>query len=92
MGFMEGSEWRTDKSCTIITSEPNELVEPIHDRQPVILARGDEDIWLDREVQDTDLLTSLLRPYPARDMYAYRVSKVIGKRGVDAPECIEEIG
>lgn len=78
-------------SCTIITSEPNSLAEPIHDRQPVILSRDTEDIWLDPFVRDSVLLTSLLRPYPSEKMRCYRVPKLIGQRGVDTPECIQEV-
>ena len=40
------------RSCTIITTEPNELLQPIHDRMPVILAEGAESLWLDDDVRD----------------------------------------
>lgn len=79
-------------SATIITGPPNAVVEPVHDRMPVILTPEAEQIWLDRSVTDKDLLTAILTPYAPKDMYCYRVSNIIGKRGVDSPECIAEIG
>jgi len=36
-------------SCTIITTEPNSIISPVHDRMPVILKREDEEIWLKNE-------------------------------------------
>ena len=57
-------------SCAIITTTPNELMAPIHDRMPVILPRDLEDLWLDPEVQDAAVLTELLVPYPAEAMEA----------------------
>src|SRR5574337_1202802 len=58
------------RSCTIITTEANELLLPIHDRMPVILTREAEAIWLDPAFQDPTRLLLLLRPYPAEDMEA----------------------
>ena len=55
-------------SCTIITTAPNDLISPIHDRMPVILPKEMEELWLDEEVQDPAVLTDLLRPYPADQM------------------------
>ncbi len=50
------------KSCTIITTEANELLKPIHDRMPVILNRNEEAIWLDPAMQDPATLLPLLVP------------------------------
>jgi putative SOS response-associated peptidase YedK len=58
-------------TCTIITGEPNELVAPIHNRMPVILAAANYDRWFDVDAPDP---TSLLVPYPADAMAAYPVS------------------
>lgn len=51
------------ETCTIITTEPNSFMAPIHDRMPVILEPEKADIWLDPEVEGVDLLRSLLVPY-----------------------------
>ena len=56
----------TIPSCTIITTEPNSIISPVHDRMPVILKREDEEIWLKNE--DTIVLKKLLIPYPAQEM------------------------
>lgn len=65
--------WRSPsgKTCqtyTIITTTPNDLVAPIHNRMPVILPRAVEAVWLDPQFEDTAYLQSLLVPYPANAM------------------------
>jgi putative SOS response-associated peptidase YedK len=52
------------RSCTMITTTPNELVGHYHDRMPVILHPDDEPTWLDASLRDVGVLTSLLRPFP----------------------------
>ncbi len=76
-------------TCTIITTEPNELVKPIHDRMPVILPKSAEDFWLDAAVEDHRRLLDLLQPYPAAEMAAYTVSTLVNSVKNDSPECIE---
>ena len=56
------------RTCTIITTDANDLVGPIHDRMPVIISKGDESAWLDPENQDQLALLSILRPYPSNKM------------------------
>jgi putative SOS response-associated peptidase YedK len=58
----------TIQSYTLITTTPNELVAPIHNRMPVILTRDAEEIWLDPGFEDADYLQSLLVPYAADAM------------------------
>ena len=58
-------------SCTIITTTPNELMAPIHDRMPVILPRKAEQVWLDQSIVESNLLKSILVSYPADLMIAY---------------------
>jgi putative SOS response-associated peptidase YedK len=52
-------------TCTIITTEPNVLVAPIHNRMPVILLPEDEERWLDPDWTEHEELVQLLQPYPA---------------------------
>ena len=61
------------ESCTIITTTPNELVAPVHDRMPVILHAGAEAVWLDPTVSKEHAL-SFLEPYPAELMVALPAS------------------
>ncbi|EMT54213.1 hypothetical protein I532_01365 [Brevibacillus borstelensis AK1] len=78
-------------TCTIITTQPNEVVKDIHDRMPVILRGPEEEaIWLDRDNFDADLLQSLLVSYDADQMRAYPVSAMVGSPRNDSPECIKE--
>jgi putative SOS response-associated peptidase YedK len=78
-------------TCTIITTEPNELVRPIHDRMPVILPKDAEDFWLDSALEDHTRLLDLLQPYQASDMSAFTVSKLVNSVKNNSPECIEPV-
>jgi putative SOS response-associated peptidase YedK len=78
-------------TCTIITTEANELVRPIHDRMPVILSKDAEDFWLDSAVEDHRRLLDLLQPYQASDMSAFTVSKLVNSVKNNSPECIEPV-
>jgi putative SOS response-associated peptidase YedK len=55
-------------TCTIITTEPNELVRSIHDRMPVIVPKDREASWIGPAHRDREMLLSLLKPYPADAM------------------------
>jgi putative SOS response-associated peptidase YedK len=61
----EGDELRT---CTILTSEPNELIRPIHNRMAVILRPEDYSTWLSPDELPPPVLKPLLRPYEADRM------------------------
>lgn len=79
------------ESCTLLTTEPNELMRSIHNRMPVILNPKDYDLWLDPEVKKSELLQPLLRSYPTEEMMAYPVSKAVNKPSNDRAECIERV-
>ncbi|MFQ5400516.1 MAG: SOS response-associated peptidase [Anaerolineae bacterium] len=74
-------------SCTILTTEPNELVAPIHNRMPVIIEPPDYALWLDPG-PNPELARHLLRPYPAEKMVAYPVSTRVNSPRNDDPRCI----
>ena len=80
------------RSCTIITTEPNELLRPIHNRMPVILPRELESFWLDDEVQDPFTLGDILSPYPAEAMQAYAVSSLVNRPSNESPEVAIPVG
>ena len=65
------------ESCTILTTEANKVLRPVHDRMPVILHSDDYELWLDEDVRKRELLKDLLRPYPAEEMISYPVSTAI---------------
>jgi putative SOS response-associated peptidase YedK len=80
---------RKISSCTVITTEPNALMADIHNRMPVILRPGDEELWLDRSRFEPERLHSLLVPYDADEMEAYPVHPSVGSVKNDGPELIE---
>jgi putative SOS response-associated peptidase YedK len=75
------------ESCTILTTEPNELAREIHDRMPVILSPEDYELWLDPGFARVDELKAMLQPYPAPEMRRYRVSERVNQVKNDDPEC-----
>jgi putative SOS response-associated peptidase YedK len=88
--------WRSPENetvvtCTIITTSPNELLVPIHNRMPVIVDREDRDRWLDSSVQEPDRLIALLKPYRASEMVAYDVSVRVNSPKYNQPDCIEPV-
>jgi len=61
-------EQKPINTCTIITTEPNDLLRPIHDRMPVIVPKEQEAAWIDPDNHDQKELLSILKPYPVFDM------------------------
>jgi putative SOS response-associated peptidase YedK len=79
------------ESFTIITTEPNELVRPVHNRMPVILRQEDEEQWLDVSRTPFTQAKSLLKPYPEELMDAHDVSPIVNSTKYDGPECIQPV-
>lgn len=77
------------QSCTIITTEANELVKEVHHRMPVILEKEDESIWLDRSITDPQLLKEHLRPYDAEQMELFPISPLVNSPKNDTKEILE---
>ena len=75
---------------TIITTEANDLVKPIHDRMPVILSPEAEELWLDEHETQAALL-SLLMPYEVDEMKAYAVSPLVNSPMNNVPEVINSL-
>lgn len=84
----DGSPLRT---CTIITTTPNDLMADIHDRMPAILKREDEAAWLDMSIKSAPVILSLLHPYKAAAMEAYPVSRRVNTPTVDDPELVTPV-
>jgi putative SOS response-associated peptidase YedK len=79
------------ESFTIITTEPNELVRPIHNRMPVILQREDEEQLLDVYRTSFAKAQSLLKPLPEELMDAHDVSTIVNSAKYEGPECIQPV-
>ncbi len=77
-------------SFTIITTDANESLRPIHDRMPVILAAESERMWLDPGITEAARLRPLLKPHPSDLMEAYEVSTLVNSPRNDLRACIEE--
>ena len=75
------------ESFTILTTDPNELMEPVHNRMPVIVEPRDYDRWLEPGDPARPPL-DLLRPYPAEKMRAWPVSERVGNVRNNAPELL----
>jgi putative SOS response-associated peptidase YedK len=80
------------ESCALITTTPNGLVAPVHNRMPTILAPEAYSRWLDPRVSDLSSLAALLRSYPASEMVAYPVGRMVNDPRHDGPDCIAPIG
>ena len=85
------SEGNRIPSCTVITTEANDLLMPIHNRMPVILPREMEEFWLDREVQDTAALGEALASYPSELMQTYQVSTLVNSARNNGPQVIDPV-
>lgn len=87
----ESKEGELIESCSIVVTDANEVLKPIHDRMPVILDPENYDKWLDPKNHDTDKLATLLKPYPATLMKAYPVSRRMNDPSHDEPDCIQPV-
>lgn len=85
-------EGRVVESCALLTTRPNELLEEIHDRMPVILPAESYAAWLGLESAPPEELQRLLRPYPADAMTAFPVSSYVNSPANDDARCIEPLG
>jgi putative SOS response-associated peptidase YedK len=93
------STWRDRESrdaapretFTILTTSPNDLLRPLHDRMPVILDRRDFAPWLDPANRDTAALQALLQPAPVDGWETLPVRTLVNSPAHDAPDCIEPL-
>ena len=82
----EGERIRT---CTIVTTQPNELLEPIHNRMPVIINPDDRLMWLDPDEHDPEKLVPLLSPYPSDGLEVWEVSRAVNSPSNNSPQLID---
>jgi putative SOS response-associated peptidase YedK len=74
--------WNDIETCCIITTAANSLMEPIHDRMPVILDQEQWEAWLSPGVKLADVLLPMIRPYDAEAMQAWPVSRALNRVGL----------
>jgi len=78
-------------SCTIIVTDANDQVRPLHDRMPVIIAESDHQAWLDPNNDDIDALRRLLVPAESDSWTLHPVSKAVNNPRNDSPELLEPV-
>jgi putative SOS response-associated peptidase YedK len=78
---------KTVDTCSILTTTPNAVTSPVHDRMPVILDPDGYDLWLDPGMRDAGAASELLKPFDARLMRCYPVSTRINHVANDDEEC-----
>ena len=88
--------WRSPEgtvleSCTILTTAPNELLQDIHDRMPIILHRDHHDTWLTTPAAEVRRLSELLVPFNAELIACYEVSSTVNDPRNDTPACAEPV-
>jgi len=83
----EGDELKT---CTILTTDANELVGTVHQRMPILFEVDEAWMWL--QPLAADALLALLKPFPAEKMEAYPVSRLVNDPKQDDPQCVQPIG
>ena len=74
------------ETFSIVTTTPNSFIERFHDRMPVILAKGDESVWLAPTVNKPEAVLPLLRPYNSAEMVATRVSTEVNSAANKSPD------
>lgn len=75
-------------TCTLITTTPNDLMQPIHNRMPVIVDTADYARWLDRDA-DGAVVSDLMKPWPTDELEARKISTRVNKVQNDGPELLE---
>lgn len=80
------------ETFTIIVTDANDLLRPLHERMPVIVEPGDYGFWLDVDHFDQSRLRSLLRPFPSERLEAYRVSPRVNSPQYDDEQCSAPLG
>jgi putative SOS response-associated peptidase YedK len=84
----KGPDGDVIESCTILTTDANDVVRFIHDRMPVILLPADYGEWLDLDLKDHKKLKSLLRGYPSEKTEIHRANPKVNKPSYDQPDCV----
>jgi putative SOS response-associated peptidase YedK len=78
------------RTFTILTTDANGAMKPLHDRMPVMLTTHGVDQWLDPKLVEPTQLTPLFAPFPDNELRTHRVGTWVNSPGHDDPKCIEE--
>lgn len=80
------------ESCTILTTEANEILAPVHDRMPVILNPDTYDLWLNEDSRNAESLKELLQPFPDSEMIGYAVSTQVNSPQAHGDSLVAQLG
>lgn len=75
----------------ILTTLPNALIKPIHNRMPVIIRPENYGAWLDPALRDVDAVGELMEPYPSELMEAFPVGLAVGKSSAQGPDLVKPL-
>jgi len=78
------------RSCTILTTQANAVVSPVHDRMPVILRGADLWRWILPATSGEHL--AMLHPLPEDALERVEVSRLVNRSDYDAPDCVLPAG
>jgi len=78
------------KSCAIITTPANELIEALHDRMPAILEPASYELWLDQKT-DPAALKKMLAPFPSSKMKSHPVSSAVNYPENDSAQLLVRV-
>jgi putative SOS response-associated peptidase YedK len=79
------------QSFAIITTQPNAIMRPVHNRMPVILSREEEDEWLNPDIIEPERLEKFLDPFPSEMMEAWKISTLVNKPSNDFKEILKPL-
>lgn len=82
-----GGDGEPVESFTVLTTEPNELMAPIHNRMPVIVRPSDVGGWLGGDAPPE----GVFGPFPAEEMEAFPVSTRVNSPRNDDPSLVEPV-
>ena len=79
------------ETCSILTTDANELVRLVHDRMPVLLSASDFPLWLDHAMTEPDKLQHLYRPFAEDQLQKWEVAPLVNSTRNSSPECIKPV-
>ncbi len=87
----QGEVGKSIQSCTILTTEANAMLKPLHDRMPVILPPENFEQWLDPEIQKPEEILPILQPFPGKELAMHPVSTLVNNPKNEKPECLANV-
>jgi putative SOS response-associated peptidase YedK len=90
-GRWQGGDGAVIESCTILTTEANDVLRPVHDWMSVIIHPEDSELWLDDNERKTELRQELLQPFPAKEMLSHPVSTLVNSTRNQGADLVAQV-